>query len=373
MKAIRPGVLGVAGVLFLVAVALIGWEASFTNRPGPTEYYSHFSGLFFASALAFDALQSLKHTLRPSQRKPAGIIPRFLTYLTYLYWAVLTISGLICSGGYGLTPKADAVSIQVLIFLNGAVVSAKLAADHWSSKKLNDDNATHRNLEGVPRRKKWLFSIGRYGNRLLKFVRFVISVLFIVGAVDLARQYGFKNPGTAVQVTLASGKSLSISCHCTNAPSANSTSLPTIWFESSPAHGVTDFFNLQTILLDTYGRNSCSYDPPNFGWSSRWPSSEPANLTTVLNPLVIAVQRQHEDKVLVGWGGGVENVLRNSRLNTGTVKGVVLLDASPNGIEWLDRKRDKNLTTKETLDFAKMDMQGRVTLAQIILALGVPW
>ncbi|USP75121.1 hypothetical protein yc1106_02395 [Curvularia clavata] len=201
----------------------------------------------------------------------------------------------------------------------------------------------------------------------------MISVLFIVGALRLASQYRFNNPGSVVHTILPSGTKISTNYYCTAVPSVNSTSLPTIWFESSAAHGVTDFLGVQTFLAESHGRNSCSYDPPNFGWSSRWPASEKLDLNAVFDPLLAAIGRQGEKKVLAGWGGGAENVLKHARQNPTTVEGVVFLDASPNGIEWLDRKRALNLTMKETIDFAKTDMRGRVTLAQIILTLGIPW
>lgn len=175
------------------------------------------------------------------------------------------------------------------------------------------------------------------------------------------------------RVQLASGISLSINHYCTAVPSKNESTLPTLWFEASAAHGVTDFLGVQSILADAHGRNSCSYDPPNFGFSSRLPSSESLDLTAVLNPLAASLGRTNEPKVLVGWGGGGENVLRHALQSSDTTKGVVLLDVSPTGIEWFDQKRAKNLTVEETVTLAKLDLQGRVSLASVILGIGLPW
>lgn len=130
---------------------------------------------------------------------------------------------------------------------------------------------------------------------------------------------------------------------------------------------------MQTVLAEAHGRNSCSYDSPNFGWSSSLPSSEPTDLTTIFNPLIDAIDRKDEPKILAGWGAGGENVLRHASQNPDITRGVVLLDVSPTGIEWLDQKRKKNLTTEETEAFARSDIEGRVSLTSTILSVGVPW
>ncbi|KAF7551809.1 hypothetical protein G7Z17_g4751 [Cylindrodendrum hubeiense] len=145
----------------------------------------------------------------------------------------------------------------------------------------------------------------------------------MVGAINLALTYCFTNPGTAVNITLADGKSLKINYNCTSVPSHNTSSLPTIWFEADEAHGVVDFLGVQTILAETHGRNSCSYDPPNF---------EPH-----------------------------------------TTKGLVLLDASPDGIEWFDKQRAMNWTEEEMLHYRDIDLASRVELMRMTLVLGVPW
>ena len=70
---------------------------------------------------------------------------------------------------------------------------------------------------------------------------------------------------------------------------------------------------------------------------------------------------------------GGENVLRHVRDNPGPVKAVVLLDVAPTGIEWLDEARVRNLSMDETIALAKSDIVGRASLAQMILAIGLPW
>jgi hypothetical protein len=148
--------------------------------------------------------------------------------------------------------------------------------------------------------------------------------------------------------------------------------MPTFWFESSIAHGVVDFLGLQTILAETHGRNSCSYDPANFGWSSRLPASE-TDFYVAFPPLLESIGRQDEDKIFVGWAGGIEPALRHAETFQSTAKGLVLLDPSPGGIEWLDMRRAKNWTIEQMLSFRDADLASRVQIATIILALAIPW
>ena len=318
---------------------------------------------------------------------------RVLNISADVYWAVLPVSGLICAIGYSLVPKHDATAIQVLIFLHGVVALPKHILNRLKTRRMLDKTSTQvPPLSPATRPKRFCFALFRYFNRLLRIVRFLLAGFFIAGAIGLAERYHYKNPlvfqphlsflahpsnyfqsGTLSRIVLPSGASVSISYYCTKVSSSNSTVLPTIWFEADAAHGTTDFLGVQTALAEQYGRNSCSYDPPNFGWSGRWPSSESTDLTTVFEPLLRSIQRDDEVKVLAGWGAGGENVLRHAIQNPNSVKAVVLLDTAPTGIEWTDQARAKNLSAESTLALAKQDMSGRVSLAQIILGMGVPW
>ena len=152
----------------------------------------------------------------------------------------------------------------------------------------------------------------------------------------------------------------------------SSSSQPTIWLEADAAHGIVDFLGLQTILAIDHGRNSCSYDPPNFGWSDRLPS-DVENYFDYFNPLLKAIGRENEEIVLVGWGGGAENALLHSIQNNESTKALVIMDASPDGIEWMDAKRKNNWTETQMLNYRSTDLSGRVFLAETILALGIPW
>lgn len=153
---------------------------------------------------------------------------------------------------------------------------------------------------------------------------------------------------------------------------SSNPSQPTIWFEADAAHGVVDFLGVQTYLAIDYGRNSCSYDPPNFGWSDRLPSDH-VDFFDYFNPLLKALGRENEEMVIAGWGGGAENALMHAIENNGTTKSLVILDASPDGIEWMDAKRKNNWTEDQMLAYRSSDLSGRTSLAETILGLGIPW
>jgi pimeloyl-ACP methyl ester carboxylesterase len=174
-----------------------------------------------------------------------------------------------------------------------------------------------------------------------------------------------------VHVTLPSGKVHIINYNCTSVRSSNS-SLPTLWLEADAAHGIVDFLGIQTSLAMVHGRNSCSYDPPSFGWSDPLPA-DLAHFFDYFNPLLDAIGRRDEEMVLVGWGAGAENALMHAIENANTTKSLVILDASPDGIEWLDAKRKNDWTDAQMLDYRSSDLNGRISLAKTILGLGIPW
>jgi len=173
-------------------------------------------------------------------------------------------------------------------------------------------------------------------------------------------------------VTLTSGETLDVNYFCTSVPASLGISLPTFWFESSPAHGVVDFLGVQTALAETHARNSCSYDPANFGWSARLPASETDFYTGFL-PLLQAIDREHEEKIFVGWEGGIAPALNHIISAPQGVRALILFDPSPEGIEWADLRRTNNWTTEQMLEFRGVDLAGRLSLARIILTLAIPW
>jgi pimeloyl-ACP methyl ester carboxylesterase len=115
-----------------------------------------------------------------------------------------------------------------------------------------------------------------------------------------------------------------------------------------------------------------THDPPNFGWSDRLPS-DLEDFFEYFNPLLESLGRKDEEMILVGWGGGAENALMHAIANRNTTNVLVIMDASPDGIEWLDAKRKNNWTEAEMMNYRSTDLGGRVFLAETIVGLGLPW
>lgn len=331
---------------------------AFTNRPGPTTYYSHFAGLVLSTSLLFQSFQRLLLTTR-RVGKPTK---RWLDACTCAYWLTLTLSGLICTVAYGFTPKADCIGIEVLVFLVGLTsLPVLIQLRVWPTTDLLDRSSPARDksnklplmpqtgsLHAHSARDLGDFHTGshiaclrgkrmfRNVNRVFKMIHWILSVLSISGSINLALQYRFTNPGTIIEVVLPTGEKQSLNYNCTLTPS-NGTALPTIWFEGDAAHGVVDFLGVQTALL-AHGRNSCTYDPPNFGWSDRL-SSNLSNFTTSLPALWEKLGVDEEDRILAGWGGGTEVALHHAISYPNRTRGLVIMDTSPSDIEYLDAKQ----------------------------------
>jgi hypothetical protein len=119
---------------------------------------------------------------------------RLFRLSTDAYWVVVSASAFACAICYGLTPKPDATAIQALTFVNGVVAVMNIIADRISLKRQDTQTKPYLEPKRFSRVWKTVFAVVRNLNRLLKFVRFALSILFIAGAAQLARQYHFKNP-----------------------------------------------------------------------------------------------------------------------------------------------------------------------------------
>jgi hypothetical protein len=178
---------------------------SYANRPGPTSYYSSFSGLTFAASLSFAQLQLIAITLSQNHQSLRRWILLLQKIGSLLYWTILTASGLACTIAYGFTPKPDVVSIQVLILLSGLAGLWILINAHnvtkYNTKQLGmapyeavTNTPESLKQRAVSKKRKFFYAAGRYLNRVLKSIHAVLSILFIIGAVNLAMTYRYQNP-----------------------------------------------------------------------------------------------------------------------------------------------------------------------------------
>jgi hypothetical protein len=129
---------------------------------------------------------------------------------------------------------------------------------------------------------------------------------------------------------------------------------------------------VQTYLSINHGRQSCSYDHVNFGWSERAPKDF-TNSSIYWQSMLEALSRQNEPYIGIGWGGGGEDVLSHAIESPSTTKGVIFVDTSPDGIEWMDAARAHGWDETEMLKYRQQDLTSRISLVRIILTLCIPW
>jgi pimeloyl-ACP methyl ester carboxylesterase len=175
--------------------------------------------------------------------------------------------------------------------------------------------------------------------------------------------------GSLQKIRLFDGQEKNVNYYCTN---VDNDTRPIIWFEADSAQGVLDFIGVQTILAQDFNRTSCSYDPPNFGWSDSLLSSL-ENFHGYLSPLLLALGQQDRPRILIGWGDGATNILIHALENENTTQGLIFMDSSPDGIEWLDAQRRNDWTQEQMLDYRQTDLQSRISLVRLILAIAIPW
>jgi hypothetical protein len=154
-----------------------------------------------------------------------------------------------------------------------------------------------------------------------------------------------------VAVTLPTQELIYINYNCTIPPGLNSTDAnstntqPTIWFEGLIDRGIVDYIGIQINLTRNYSRVACSYDPPNYGWSSRLPASLPYDYD-FFPYLLEALDRQNEPMALVGWENGNLVAVQHAKTMQ-NVKRIVLIDPEPRAIDLRYQQSINNWTDEK--------------------------
>ncbi|OCL10854.1 hypothetical protein AOQ84DRAFT_438082 [Glonium stellatum] len=281
--------------------------------------------------------------------------------------------GFIIFVGYIMAQNSKSAALGFLIFLTGDIGFLT----RWLLIRLNHpliDSSTLPAPSIAGKRHRWK-RIFMWVNRILKSAHWIFLIITAAGAIVSACQEQYSNPGTPIRINLPSGPTRTISYNCTSPPHANHNSNttvtpPTIWFESSAAHGVLDFLGLQHYLASTHNLTSCSYDPPNYGWSDPLPASQ-HDYVDYLPALLRALGQQDDSRIIAGWGEGLELAVRHAMQDTEKTVAVVDLDASPDGIEWFEAQRVNGWTEAQRLEYRKADIQSRIMLTEAILAVGL--
>lgn len=198
----------------------------YIRKPGPKEYSSHFSGLFYSSCLVF---QTTQFFLLITGRTGTFRNKWYLRFSLF-YWISTSLSGFICGIAFTFTPKPDVVAIEFLVFfsaltavmyliftkqsqprealvnrqdLHEAMIiqsssnehSTTIPGDHQHIAKFDSSQRGEPRWPQRGRRcSRLCLRICKIFNRFLKVVHWGFSVLFIAGAIVLALSYRFSNP-----------------------------------------------------------------------------------------------------------------------------------------------------------------------------------
>lgn len=208
-------------------------------------------------------------------------------------------------------------------------------------------------------------------NRILKVIHWAIAILNSLGAIVLPLQNRYANPGTLVRIALPDGLHRKFNYNCTLSIVHNA-SKPTIWFEADAGHGIVDFLGLQTYLATYHNISSCSYDPPNFGWSDPLPAWY-TDWNAYLPSLLTALGQENQSRIYAGWGGGLEISLKHAIADQSHALAVIDLDAAPDGIEFFDAQRANNWTDAQRLAYRHSQLGERASLTRTLLTLGTGW
>ncbi|KAI9846321.1 MAG: hypothetical protein M1837_004174 [Sclerophora amabilis] len=348
----------VAVALAVVAIVVLGYSGAYVGKPGPSTQYNHFTALFLSACLLFEAFQ-----LGFMKKLPiTGTQARVFRCISWIYWVVITLTSFMSFVAYAVCHKPDCAATQFFSSLGGMAALAFLVLGWTRTAK-----------DGEPKRwKRVCLQVFRYFNRLLKFAHWCFCILIVSGSISLCLQYRYENPGVVYEVPFKDGTTRDINVHCTTVKATNGTMLPTIWFESTPAHGITDFLGVQHFLETAHGRNSCSYDHPSFGWSQP-PLKDFTNSSMYWASMLKVLGREKEPAIIAGWGGGAEDALSHAIEMPEVTKGLVIMDSSPDGIEWMDIKRNNRWTEEQMLEFRQTDLETRVASTQLLLTLGLTW
>ncbi|KAH0364832.1 hypothetical protein KCU65_g6485, partial [Aureobasidium melanogenum] len=386
-KSVVHATVAINAVTLLTSIALLVVSAYWTSRPGPHVYYSTFWTISASACLIFQTAELSSVVLFAPRHG------RIYNIFRMVHLTICVLTGFITGVCHAIVSKPDTAAIDFLSFLQSLVGLAYywfivvrkpqdhsegirltniLHRDRYSSKLDNVISCTNEVEQASSKQRQRRTCANRAitsVNVLLLIIHACSLMFFASGAIQLALLYRFANPGALVRVKLPTGQTTNVNHFCT---SVETPVGPTIWFEADAAHGVLDFIGVQKILAQDYNRTSCSYDPPNFGWSDNLPSSLD-DFYSYFTPLLRALGKQDESRVLVGWGDGAHNALMHARENVNVTRSLVLMDSSPDGIEWFDAQRANNWTEKQMLEYRQTDLQGRISLVQLILGVAIPW
>eukprot|EP01079_Euglenida_sp_SAG-EU17-18_P012562 gene12562-349_t len=164
----------------------------------------------------------------------------------------------------------------------------------------------------------------------------------------------------------------------------SNSSRQTVFLDADLAHGAADFWPLQAELV-SQGYRACAFDKPGLGWSDPWRTSQAIYCYIILQKLdvqtfyakLLEASGEPTPYVLVGWGGGADNVYRYAlqwpKPPSQRVHALVLVEAWGENVDYRALQSRNNWTDQKAQSFARADLGRRRWLFALIRLLGVPW
>jgi hypothetical protein len=320
----------------------------------------------------------------------------------HLYWITIFISGLLCTVLYTIALKYDCAIISLLIataaflaqrqmkIIKNAREETRLrsltqyhelfrstdkanSVDTLTPVMSQNPNHPDADEESRPHPHMRLVRQGfRFVSLPFRPLHAFVCVLNVIGAISLALQERHDNPGALISVNIPGYGQRTVNHYCNAMSVIDPHSKPTIWFETSASHGIVDFLGVQHYLALKHNFSSCSYDPPNFGWSSRLPAKLKDH-KLYLPARVEALGKQNESRVHVGWSGGLNLAIEHACNDPEHTTAVIDLDDVPIEIEYLDKQRQSGWNNSQTMNYRSRDLRSKIERLSTILTLGYTW
>lgn len=214
---------------------------------------------------------------------------------------------------------------------------------------------------------------------LLSCFAVVVAFLLALGAVIQGCGVVIYPPrGTFLSIDGAESTHLRILYHC-EGPHRNNS--PVFVLDADASHGLADFWPLQRAMT-RFGLRSCIFDKPGLGQSSyyhlRQHYAVSSNYSAGFMPYYRNFFKQLHEKeqnkfILVGWGGGGENVYAYTLNESKYVHGLAFLDTYGANVEWRSVAHVDNMTTDQMNKYKASDLQQRQWTFLLIRLVGAPF
>lgn len=323
--------------------------------------------------------------------------------MSYIYWSIVFASGTACAVCYMFVQKVDCILISLLVTATAILawrelskISSelgevqfrrasrhltyiesldKVVSDTITLVSASQTRADHESLITPPhqqRASRFFWHTIKWISLPIRPFHAVICVLNVYGAISMTLQERYTVPGEIISIHLPGHGYRNVNYYCNDASLIDPRAKPTIWFESTSAHGVLDFLGLQHFLAVNHNYSSCSYDPPNYGRSG--PLAEELKYHDLYFPALLKeLGKEDEQRVHTGWNGGLRYAIKAAIQDPKRTNAVIDLDATPEGIEYLNKQFQTGWNDTMVAKFRGNDLQKQINKLMLLMSIGFGW